>query len=107
MKIAIGVSILQPRRASARIDQMIAVYLMLINAIVHIVGAVRSHSYNPGLVTAVILFLPFGGYAWWRIQDSGASTTADHIIGFSIGLAVHVIIVGYAIRRRTALAKLA
>lgn len=85
---------------------LIAVYLMLINAIVHIVGAIRSRSYNPGLVTAVILFLPFGGYAWWCVQVSGAPTTLEHIIGLSIGLAVHAIIVGYAIRRRTALAKL-
>jgi len=86
---------------------LIAVYLMLINAVVHIVGAIHSRSYNPGLVTAIILFLPFGGYAWWRIEDSGAPTIVEHIIGLSIGLAVHAIIVGYAIRRRTALAKLA
>jgi hypothetical protein len=80
-----------------------AVYLMLINAIVHIVGAVRSGGYNPGLVTAVVLLLPFSGFAWWQIQVSGAPTAADHIVGLSIGVGVHAIIVGYALRRRSAL----
>jgi hypothetical protein len=84
---------------------LIAVYLMLINAFVHIAGAIRSRSYNPGLVTAVVLFLPFGGYAWWRIEASGAPTTAEHIIGLAIGIAVHALIVGYAVRRRSALAR--
>jgi hypothetical protein len=83
---------------------LIAVYLMLINAIVHIVGAIRSRSYNPGLVTAVVLFLPCGGYAWWRIQISAGATMLEHIIGLAIGIGVHAIIVGYATRRRMALA---
>jgi hypothetical protein len=82
---------------------LIAVYLMLINAFVHIAGAIRSRSYNPGLVTAVVLFLPFGGYAWWRVEASGAATTTEHIIGLAIGIAVHAVIVGYAIHRRSAL----
>jgi hypothetical protein len=82
---------------------LIAVDLMLINATVHIVGAIRSRSYNPGLVTAVVLFLPFSSYAWWQIQISGAPTAANHIVGLSIGIAVHAIIVGYALRRRSVL----
>jgi hypothetical protein len=80
---------------------LIAVYLMLINAIVHIVGAIRSRSYNPGLVTAVILFLPAGGYALYRIQISGAATIMELITGIAIGAAVHVLIIGYALHRRS------
>jgi hypothetical protein len=86
---------------------LIAVYLMLINAFVHIAGAIRSRAYNPGLVTSIVLFLPFGGYAWWRIEASGAPTTAEHIVGLAIGIAVHAIIVAYAIRRRSTLMRLA
>ncbi len=84
---------------------LIAVYLMLINAVIHIGGALRSRSYNPGLVTAVVLFLPAGGYALWRIQSSGAATTADHLIGLVIGAAVHALIVVYALRRKALLAR--
>ena len=82
---------------------LIAVYLMLINAVIHIGGALHSRSYNPGLVTAVVLFLPAGGYALWRIQSSGAATTADHLIGLVIGAAVHALIVVYALRRKALL----
>jgi hypothetical protein len=82
---------------------LIAVYLMLINALVHIAGAIRSRSYNPGLVTAVVLFLPFGGYAWWRIEASGVPTAGEHVLGLAVGAAVHAIIVGYTLRRRSAL----
>ncbi|MBN9242520.1 MAG: HXXEE domain-containing protein [Mesorhizobium sp.] len=82
---------------------LIAVYLMLVNALVHIAGAIRSRAYNPGLVTALVLFLPFGGYAWWRIETSGAATPADHMIGLAVGIAAHVLIVAYALRRRSLL----
>lgn len=83
---------------------LIAVYLMLINALVHIAGAIRARAYNPGLVTAVVLFLPFGLYAWWSIEGSGQATVADHLTGFVVGVAAHAAIVAYALRRRSALA---
>jgi len=82
---------------------LIAVYLMLVNAAVHIVGALRSRSYNPGLITSVVLFLPAGGYALGCIQASGTATIADHVIGLAIGAAIHVLIVIYAFRRRARL----
>jgi hypothetical protein len=82
---------------------LIAVYLMLVNAAVHIVGALRSRSYNPGLVTAIVLFLPVSGYALWRIEASGAATAADHAVGLLVGIAAHVLIVVYAVHRRSAL----
>jgi hypothetical protein len=94
---------------AARVDLglgLIAVHLMLINAVVHIIGALRSRSYNPGLVTAIVLFLPVGAYALWRIQASGEATATDHAVGFLIGLAIHALIVVYAVRRRSQLAKL-
>jgi len=35
-------------------------WLIVINALLHIVTALRSRSYNPGLLTAVLLFIPLG-----------------------------------------------
>jgi hypothetical protein len=50
---------IRPRDLSVDLGHgLIEVYLMLINAIVQIVGAIRSRSHNPGQVTAVILFMP-------------------------------------------------
>ena len=53
---------------------LIAVYLMLVNAVAHIAHAVIFRSYNPGLITAIFLFLPFGLYALWQIQQAGGGT---------------------------------
>jgi hypothetical protein len=35
----------------------------LVNAIMHVAGALKAHGYNPGLLTAVLLFLPAGLWA--------------------------------------------
>lgn len=37
--------------------------IALVNALTHIVTALRQHAYNPGLVTAIVLFLPAGLWA--------------------------------------------
>ena len=35
-------------------------WLVVVNALLHIANALRSRSYNPGLLTAVLLFIPLG-----------------------------------------------
>jgi hypothetical protein len=35
-------------------------FLMLANAVLHVVGALVDRAYVPGLVTAIVLYLPFG-----------------------------------------------
>ena len=37
------------------------IYLVLVNGLIHVIGAVAKRAYNPGLWTALALFLPFGG----------------------------------------------
>lgn len=39
---------------------LVAVYLVLVNAFVHVVHAIIFKRYNPGLFTAVVVFLPLG-----------------------------------------------
>ena len=57
---AIGISL--ALAASVNIGfGLIAVYLLLINALVHIAHAIAYRGYNPGLGTAIALFLPVGG----------------------------------------------
>jgi hypothetical protein len=45
-------------------------FLMLANALLHIVGALNDRVYVPGLITAVMLYLPFGVRLLWRIVQS-------------------------------------
>ncbi|MGO4838649.1 HXXEE domain-containing protein, partial [Rhizobiaceae sp. 2RAB30] len=58
---------------------LIAVYLTLINAVVHILGASVLRRYNPGLVTAVVLFLPVGIYALTVVSHAPGVTATDHV----------------------------
>lgn len=91
---------------AARVDLglgLIAAYLMLVNAVIHILGAIRGRSYNPGLVTSIVLFLPASIGTIAAIDDAGAGTLRDHLIGFIIAIGVHAVIVAYALRRRQTL----
>jgi len=67
---------------------LIAIYLVLVNGVAHIVAAIAMRRYNPGLITALVLFLPVGGLAWWILQDANPSVK-DHAIGFGISLGIH------------------
>ena len=82
---------------------LVAPYLMLVNAIVHCAGAVRSRAYNPGLVTACVLFLPLSLVALWRIPAS----PGQHALGLGLALAIHAAIVVRVARRASALRSLA
>lgn len=75
---------------------LIAVYLVLVNAVVHIVHALVFRRYNPGLWTAVFLFLPLGAWTLWLLQRFGAGSTGFHATGFLTAVAIHAAIVAYA-----------
>jgi hypothetical protein len=81
---------------------LIAVYLTLVNAVVHIAGAIAGRAYNPGLATAIVLFIPFGAWALFAVAEMPGVSVADHIIGLGLALAVHVAIIGYVLHRRAA-----
>ena len=80
---------------------LVAGYLTVVNAVVHIAQAVARREYNPGLVTAVLLFLPVGG---WCVYESG---TGDgfwpHAAGLAGAVAVHAVIVAHMVRRLASL----
>lgn len=76
---------------------LIAVYLLLLNAVVHIVPAMVTRSYNPGLVTAIILFLPASAYGFYAVQQAGAGTLPMHALGAAISVATHAGLVGYVL----------
>ena len=76
---------------------LIAVDLVLLNAIIHIVYAIASREYNPGLGTAIALFLPFGGFGMYEIQRNGGGTLPMHMIGLATAGGIHVAIVVHAL----------
>ncbi|HWV53476.1 HXXEE domain-containing protein [Pseudorhodoplanes sp.] len=62
----------------------------LVNALTHIIGALRLRSYNPGLVTSIVLFLPFTIWALSREVSAGL-LTGWQVVGLLIaGVLLHI-----------------
>lgn len=76
---------------------LIGIYLTLINGLVHLAQALRLKRYNPGLITAVLLFLPVGGLALAAVVKSGSATIGYHLLGLGSAVAIHLAIVGWII----------
>jgi len=70
----------------------IAAYLLLLNALIHIVCAAILRGYNPGLVTAVLFFVPLGGYCVAAIQQSGFGSPWMHATGAAAAVGIHAAI---------------
>lgn len=67
-----------------------AAWLLLVNALLHIVTALRGRGYNPGLVTAVFLFIPLGLAV---LAALWAEATATQILaGLVLAVALHAAI---------------
>ncbi|MEJ1936008.1 HXXEE domain-containing protein, partial [Nostoc sp. NIES-2111] len=77
----------------------IAVYLVLVNALLHVGQGIALRCYNPGMLTAIVVFLPLGLAAWQGLGPS--ATPAMHALGLAVAIAVHAAIVVH-VRRRLA-----
>lgn len=77
---------------------LIAPYLLLVNGLVHIAQAVKMKRYNPGLWTAVLMFLPLAAISFMELEAS----LAAHLISLAIVIGLHGLIVVNAMRRLAA-----
>ena len=77
---------------------LIGVYLTFLNGLIHIAQAIRLRCYNPGLVTAIFLFLPVGGLGLWAIERTGEVGAGYHYLGLGSAVAIHVAIIVYVVR---------
>jgi Protein of unknown function with HXXEE motif len=75
---------------------LIAIYLTLMNAAFHIMASAVTRAYNPGLVTAIVMFLPAGLYGLREVNATGVAGWPAHALGVGIAVAIHVAIVAYA-----------
>jgi hypothetical protein len=82
---------------------LVAVYLVLVNAVVHIVHALLFRRYNPGLTTALVLFLPLGWFTLAVINRAGGGSNTFHAIGVSSAIAIHAAILLHVRRKLLAL----
>jgi hypothetical protein len=78
---------------------LIAIYLVVVNAIVHIIGAVALRGYNPGLATALVLFLPLGGWALAAVAETPGVTVTQHALALAFAVVVHAGLAVFVLRR--------
>ncbi len=84
---------------------LLVFYLAILNAVVHVVGALVSRAYNPGLVTAAILLLPIGSWGAVAYSAAYALPLRDHLIALALIVALHVGIILHLLRRRSQLTR--
>ncbi len=78
---------------------LIAGYLAVVNALVHLVPVVVKRAYNPGVWTALVLLLPFGGWCVHEVALWASAIWLDHLVGLGVALGVHALIVAHVLRR--------
>lgn len=64
--------------------------LTLVNAVIHVVTSIRFRCYNPGLVTSIVLFLPFTIWALAHEVARGLLSGAETGILVLLGVLLHV-----------------
>jgi hypothetical protein len=74
---------------------VVAGYLLLVNAFVHVVAGVALRGYNPGLATGVVFFVPLGV----AILASSPAGFGFHLFGLALVVGLHVAIVVNARRK--------
>lgn len=91
--------------ALVRLDQVgygaFAGWFLAVNSALHVVTAVRTRSYNPGLVTAIVLFLPLASVILTEVWKQ--ASPGQLIGGLALSVAIHVSIM---IHMRVQIAKL-
>ena len=74
---------------------LIAIWLTLLNGIIHLAQGVALRRYNPGLVTAVCLFLPAGIFGIWGLHAAGHGSAPWQALGLGVALTIHLAIIAH------------
>ena len=69
---------------------LVAPYAMLVNGVTHIGAAARFRSYNPGLVTSLVVFLPL---SLWTIAAIGPVGAGFHLAALGLAVLLHLLII--------------
>jgi hypothetical protein len=72
-----------------------APYMMLVNAATHAAMAIRMRGENPGLITALFLFVPLGAATLLAVP----ATAIQHVLGLAVAVALHAQLVVVVTRR--------
>lgn len=91
--LVIGVRAASRRESNGWIAVTIAT-IALINTVSHAVGSLLTQSYSPGLISAVVLYVPLGSLTIIRAVDQAPARTLRQ--GVFIGVILHAIVFAVA-----------
>ncbi len=74
--------------------------LLFSNAIFHIIGAVQTKRYSPGMISGIILYIPLAIYGFAHFLRSGQVSMGAALIAIALGGSYHFI--SFANHRRRA-----
>lgn len=71
---------------------LFAIYLTLVNGVIHCIPAMIQRTYNPGLWTAIVVFLPVGALGCYHLWNN---PTLFHLAGLGTSILIHAMIIVY------------
>lgn len=74
--------------------------LLFSNAIFHIIGAIQTRRYSPGMISGIVLYIPLAIYGFVYFLRSGQASMGTALIALAIGGSYHFI--SFANHRRRA-----
>ena len=74
--------------------------LLFANAIFHIVGAIKTRQYSPGMISGIVLYIPLAVYGYPHFVRSGQASIGTAFFAMLIGGSYHFI--AYLNHRRRA-----
>lgn len=74
--------------------------LLFSNAIFHIIGAVQTKHYSPGMISGTLLYIPLAIYGFAHFLRSGQASVGTALLALAIGGSYHFI--SFANHRRRA-----
>ena len=69
--------------------------LLLVNALIHVAGSLRAKAYAPGLLTAVILYVPLSLAAFVIAAKESFVSTQGLVVAMALGFLYHILLLGY------------
>ena len=69
--------------------------LLLVNALIHVAGSLRAKAYAPGLITAVILYVPLSLAAFVIAAKESFVSTQGLVVAIALGFLYHILLLGY------------
>jgi hypothetical protein len=59
--------------------------LLFMNSLIHIGGTIKLRRYNPGFITAILLYLPFSIYSYYLYDQAGLMGLTNLILSVALG----------------------